>query len=265
MVTRYCLFSLATRDFRFVPGTQLVLDALESFSYLERQSVPQERRCSFLVHEAMIDDALKNTVASLGCELLFSARKYLDVLPKGTGKGSTLRKLCAHLDLAHEMVVTAGDTLNDLSMFQEGFSSIVVGGAEPALVHAVRDDKRVYLSSGEGCAGIIEGLAHYQFLKSEKPSIVHQEGTSDLVMVYHRLPFDELVNGERRRPKSPNGIIPPLLNFFTSGVEGSWVAWSQQASRSPNDFEVHVDVDVEKYPKLKAARIPFLAQDVELF
>ena len=247
------------------PGTQSVVDALESFSYLERQSVPQERRCSFLVHEAMIDDALRAVVASLGCELLFSARKYLDVLPKGVGKGATLRKLCAHLEFAHETVVTAGDTMNDLSMFQEGFSSIVVGGAEPALVHAVRDDKGVYLSSGEGCAGIIEGLAHYQFLKSEKPSVVHEEGTSDLVMVYHRLPFDELANGERRKPKSPNGIMPTLLNFFSSGVEGSWVAWSQQSSRTPSNFEVHVDVDVEKYPKLKAARIPLLAKDVDLF
>ena len=247
------------------PGTQVVLDALESFTYLERQSVPQERRCSFLVSEGMIDDELRAVVESLGCELLFSAHKYLDVLPKGIGKGATLRKLCNHLEFDHSIVVTAGDTLNDLSMFKENFSSIIVGGAEPALIHAVRDYEDVYLASGEGCAGIIEGLAHYQFLETQKPEIVHEVGKADLVMVYHRLPFDEMANGKRRKPKSPNGIMPTLLNFFTSGIKGSWVAWSQQPTRTPENFEVHVEVDTEKYPHLQAARIPLLAKDVDLF
>lgn len=247
------------------PGTQVVLDALESFTYLERQSVPQERRCSFLVNEGEISDNLRAVVDALGCELLFSAHKYLDVLPKGIGKGATLRKLCEHLELNHDMVVTAGDTLNDLSMFQEGFSSIVVGGAEPALIHAVRDCKQVYLSLAKGCAGIIEGLEYYKFLKSEKPALIHKAGKADLVMVYHRLPFDEMANGKRRKPKSPNGIIPTLLNFFTTGIKGSWVAWSSQPSRTPKNFEVQVDVDVAKYPYLQAARIPLLPKDVDLF
>ena len=247
------------------PGTQVVLDALESFTYLERQSVPQERRCSFLVNEGEISDNLRAVVDALGCELLFSAHKYLDVLPKGIGKGATLRKLCEHLELNHDMVVTAGDTLNDLSMFKEGFSSIVVGGAEPALIHAVRDCKQVYLSLAKGCAGIIEGLEYYKFLKSEKPALIHKAGKADLVMVYHRLPFDEMANGKRRKPKSPNGIIPTLLNFFTTGIKGSWVAWSSQPSRTPKNFEVQVDVDVAKYPYLQAARIPLLPKDVDLF
>ena len=59
-------------------------------------------------------------------------------------------------------------------------------------------------------------------------------GEAELVMVYHRLPYDELVvDGVtlQRRPKSPNGIMPTLLNFFAGGRKGSWVAWSQQASR----------------------------------
>ncbi len=247
------------------PGTQQVLSALEPFSYLTRQSVPQERRCSFFVNEGEIDDALKDTVESLGCELLFSAQKYLDILPKGIGKGSTLRKLCEHLNLHHDCIVTAGDTLNDLSMFKEGFASIVVGGAEPALIHEVHDCKEVYLASKEGCAGIIEGLKHYKFLTTEKPSILHKTGSSDLVMVYHRLPFDEMANGKRHKPKSPNGIIPTLLNFFTTGTKGSWVAWSLQATRTPENFEVNVEVDVNKYPHLQAARIPLLVKDVDLF
>lgn len=247
------------------PGTQVVLDALSTFDYLERQSVPQERRCSFLVREGLIDDRLREVVEALGCELLFSAQKYLDVLPKGIGKGSTLKKLCEHFNFKSQNVVTAGDTLNDLSMFKESFSSIVVGGAEPALIHAVCDCESVYLSCAEGCAGILEGLKHYQFLETQKPAVVQDVGRSDLVMVYHRLPFDELPNGTRRKPKSPNGIMPTLLNFFTSGIKGVWVAWSQQASRNPENFDVHVVVDADKYPNLHASRIPLLPHDVDLF
>lgn len=247
------------------PGTQQVLDALEPFGYLERQSVPQERRCSFFVRESLIDDALRAVVESLGCELLFSAHKYLDVLPKGTNKGATLKKLCEFLGLNPEQIIASGDTLSDLSMFKEGYSSIVVGGAEPALIYAVRDFTDVYLSTRSGCEGIIEGLSHYKFLNSEKPSFIHKAGKSDLVMVYHRLPFDELESGKRLKPKSPNGIIPTLLNFFTTGIKGSWVAWSLQPSRTPENFEVRVDVDVKKYPNLQAARIPLLANDVDLF
>ena len=42
-------------------------------------------------------------------------------------------------------------------------------------------------------------------------------GRSELVMVYHRLPYEESwENGElvRRRPTSPNGIMPTLMSFF---------------------------------------------------
>ena len=247
------------------PGTQQVLEALAPFTYLERQTVPQERRCSFFVHEGLIDDELRRVVDELGCELLFSAQQYLDVLPKGIGKGATLRRLCEQLGFGLESVVTAGDTLNDLSMFTAGFHGIVVGGAEPALAEAVRHFECTHLAVGEGCAGILEGLAHHKLLSGETPATADSLGESELVMVYHRLPFDETTEGKWRRPKSPNGIIPTLLNFFASGTAGSWVAWSQQPTREPEAFNVRVAIDEGKYPNLHAARIPLTANDVDLF
>ncbi|MES2407589.1 MAG: glucosylglycerol-phosphate synthase [Pseudomonadota bacterium] len=247
------------------PGTQKVLDALAQFTYLDRQNVPQERRCSFFVREGLIDDELRRVVDELGCELLFSAQRYLDVLPKGVGKGATLARLCEHLKLDPESVVTAGDTLNDLSMFTAGFQGIVVGGAEPALAEAVRHLPRTHIAAGEGCAGILEGLAHHQLLSGETPANADSLGESELVMVYHRLPFDESAEGKWKRPKSPNGIIPTLLNFFAGGTTGSWVAWSQQSSREPKNFNTRVAIDEKKYPHLHAARIPLTAHDVDLF
>jgi glucosylglycerol-phosphate synthase len=252
------------------PGSQVVLRALAGFPQLERQSVPQERRCSFLAGAPAVSPGLRAAVEELGCELLFSAGRYLDVLPRGVGKGPALRRLAqvAGFDLAH--VVVAGDTLNDLSLFESGFRGIAVGGSEPALVAKVKRMKHVFIADDQGCGGILDGLAHHG-LRAANPCTPAPEaarGKAELVMVYHRLPFDEAVEdgvAVRCRPKSPNGIMPTLLSLFSSGRTGSWVAWSQQDSRTPDGFEVHVPVDTERYPRLEAARIALTAGDVDQF
>ncbi|WP_051306638.1 glucosylglycerol-phosphate synthase [Massilia alkalitolerans] len=252
------------------PGSQAVLRALSGFPQLVRQSVPQERRCSFLASEDAVTPALQAAVEALGCELLFSAGRYLDVLPRGVGKGAALRRLAAAAGFDPASVVVAGDTLNDLSMFEAGFRGVVVGGAEPALVERVRRNARVHVASVEGCGGILEGLARHGMPlgATAAPSADPVSGEAELVMVYHRLPYDELVvDGVtlQRRPKSPNGIMPTLLNFFAGGRKGSWVAWSQQESRTPEGFDTHVAVDPQRYPQLKAARIALTGEDIELF
>ena len=54
---------------------------------------------------------------------------------------------------------------------------------------------------------------------------VAEPGKADLVMVYHRLPWRGVPRQgwqvTRRRPTSPNGIIPTLLSFFGDGRAGS--------------------------------------------
>ncbi|MCA1247368.1 glucosylglycerol-phosphate synthase [Massilia sp. MS-15] len=252
------------------PGSQAVLRALAGFPQLVRQSVPQERRCSFLATEDAITPALRAAVAALDCELLFSAGRYLDVLPRGVGKGMALRRLVTVAGFDPASVVVAGDTLNDLSMFETGLRGVAVGGAEPALVERVCRNPRVHLATAEGCGGILEGLAHHGMAAgaaSALPAPPAVDG-ADLVMVYHRLPYDELVVDGitlQRRPKSPNGIMPTLLNFFAGGRKGSWVAWSQQASRTPQGFDTHVAVDPQRYRQLKAARIALTREDIDLF
>ena len=252
------------------PGSQAVLKALAGFPHLQRQSVPQERRCSFLSSEAGLTPALRAAVDELGCDLLFSAGRYLDVLPRGVGKGSALRRLAEAAGFDPSHVVVAGDTLNDLSLFEAGFRGIAVGGAEPALVAGVRRMKHAYIAEGQGCDGILAGLAHHglPFADAGATAVEPARGKAELVMVYHRLPYDETVEdgvNVRRRPKSPNGIMPTLLSLFADGRTGSWVAWSQQASRAPAGFTIHEAVDAERYPHLEAARVALSAEDVDLF
>jgi len=251
------------------PGSQAVLKALAGFPGLTRQSVPQERRCSFLVGEHDVTPELRAAVDALDCDLLLSAGCYLDVLPRGVGKGPALLRLAEVAGFDPATVIVAGDTLNDLSMFETGLRGIVVGAAEPALVEQVRKWPHVHVASGEGCDGILEGLVRHGAAAAPSPAILPapREG-AELVMVYHRLPYDEVIEDgvlQHRRPRSPNGIIPTLLRFFAGERAGSWVAWSQQESRAPEGFQTHVAVDPERYPRLQAARIALTADDIDVF
>ncbi len=253
------------------PGPQAILQQLARFPLLRRQTVPQERRCSFLINEGGISDELRAVVEALDCDLLFSAGRYLDVLPRGVSKGATLHRLALAEGFDLESIVVAGDTLNDLSMYATGFKGIVVGGAEPALIESARKYPRVFIANDEGCGGILTGLAHHGAPVQEDAQATSRtdaRGEAELVMVYHRPPFDEVIeDGKevRKRPKSPNGIIPTLLGFFAGERTGSWVAWSMQDNRNPDGFERHVPVDIKRYPKLKVARVPLTADDVDIF
>ena len=131
------------------PGAQIVLQHLARFPALQRQTVPQERRCSFFLSEGGITDELRAAVEALDCDLLWSAGRYLDVLPRGVSKGAALSGLANAEGFDLETVIVAGDTLNDLSMYATGLRGIVVGGAEPALGEGGRQKGRAVIFQGE--------------------------------------------------------------------------------------------------------------------
>lgn len=253
------------------PGEHVVEDVMAAFDGLSRQEVPQERRCSFLCEPDAVTDEVQAAVKELSCDLLYSAGLYLDVLPPDVNKGRTLRDLVNHLGADPENVLVAGDTLNDLSMFEQGFIGVCVGESEPGLLDATESRARVYHATLSGCGGILEAIGHFGFLgphglAAEARDIL-KPGKSDLVIVYHRLPYEEVVeNGTliRRRPTSPNGIIPTLLSFFADGKAGSWVAWSVH-DPSVGAFETHTEVDTSRYARLRAARVQLTKQDVDIF
>lgn len=253
------------------PGEHRVAAAVAAVPGLLRQDKPQERRCSYFCTPEAVNDGLLQQVDALECDLLFSAGEYLDVLPRGVNKGSTLSRLVAHLDLDPDAVLVAGDTLNDLAMYREGYKGVCVGDSEPALLDATRTLSRVLHAQRAGAGGILEAMAHFGFLGEKSVAALSGRqrpmGNADLVMVYHRLPYEEVLEGgevKRRRPTSPNGIIPTLLNFFSNGVEGSWVAWSIHDADT-GAFVPHTAVDAERFPNLTAARVPLSSDEVDVF
>jgi hydroxymethylpyrimidine pyrophosphatase-like HAD family hydrolase len=99
---------------------------------------------------------------------------YLDILPRGVNKGSSLLNLINYLDINHEIVVTSGDSLNDLPLFQTGLKSIAVSNSEPKLVELVKQLENVYQSHLPGVLGIIDGLKFYKkFQLLLRPFPVH--------------------------------------------------------------------------------------------
>ncbi len=248
-------------------GAGAVRARLDGVAGLTPQQVPQERRCSYFYERPAVVEEVRGRLAGLPCEVLVSAGRYLDVLPPGVSKGSTLVRLVEQLGLPAKRVLVAGDTLNDLSLYLYGFPGVVVGNAEPALIEQVSGKAGVWVAGGDGARGILEGAAHHGLLDGiDLATAPDQTGEAQLVVAYHRLPFEEVVvDGERirRSPKSPNGIIPTLLGSFSRGRAGSWIAWSV-----PEDGEAlprHELVDPERYPNLIASRVPLADEDVQRF
>jgi HAD superfamily hydrolase (TIGR01484 family) len=100
-------------------------------------------------------------LADLHVEVLVSANVFLAVLPRGVNKGTTLRRVLDWLDADGDDCVVAGDSLNDLALFETGLRGIVVGNCEPALLRRVAGMEQVYRARGIGAAGVLEGLRHY--------------------------------------------------------------------------------------------------------
>ncbi|NNU79482.1 glucosylglycerol-phosphate synthase [Halovulum dunhuangense] len=90
---------------------------------------------------------------------------------------------------------------------------------------------------------------------------------SDLVIVYHRQPYEEVeVDGkiEYRENKSPNGIVPTLKSFFGRVDKGAWVAWKLAEDTSNPDFDRVVEIE-DSYGEYTVSRLPLTEEQVRSF
>lgn len=91
---------------------------------------------------------------------------------------------------------------------------------------------------------------------------------SNLVIVYHRQPYEEVVEDGKtvyREHASPNGIVPTLKSFFGTVEQGSWVAWKQvDTAKQQKSFERVVRIK-DSYGEYNVSRLPLTAAQVRSF
>lgn len=90
---------------------------------------------------------------------------------------------------------------------------------------------------------------------------------SDLVIVYHRQPYEEVEeNGETvlRENKSPNGIVPTLKSFFGTAEHAAWIAWKLADDPANPDFEKVVEIS-DAHGTYSVSRLPLTHEQVSSF
>ncbi|SFO84062.1 glucosylglycerol-phosphate synthase [Tranquillimonas alkanivorans] len=90
---------------------------------------------------------------------------------------------------------------------------------------------------------------------------------SELVIVYHRQPYEEVEEDGKivfKENKSPNGIVPTLKGFFGRVEKGAWVAWKHADDPSNPDFERVVEIE-DSYGKYSVSRLPLTPEQVKSF
>jgi len=139
--------------------------ALEEFPRLVLQpgEFQTERKVSYFLTGATADelaaiDALLRHY-DLACELVYSSREHLDILPRGINKGTAAQRLATEWQIDADSVIVCGDTANDLALFQQGFRGVVVANAHNDLKQLAGE--RVYLARRSHAAGVLEGLLHW--------------------------------------------------------------------------------------------------------
>jgi len=147
------------------PGRGKIEEMLSNLNGLVAQDVPQHRRCSYYVDDQAVLEQVKLNLSSMPVEIIYSADKFLDILPQGVNKGSSLKALIKYLGLDPLEVIVAGDTLNDLTMFQCGFKGVAVGNSEIKLLESINGTTDTFVATSAGAGGILEALLHFRIMR----------------------------------------------------------------------------------------------------
>lgn len=129
---------------------------------LQLQPIDPPYRVAYYYDPDTLQEKTLEKISTAGFDAILSCEMYLDIVPQGVNKGSSLLNLLNSLQLNHDNVITCGDSLNDLSLFETGLKSIAVGNSEIKLVAAIKNLANVYHSSFSGLQGIVDGLHFYK-------------------------------------------------------------------------------------------------------
>lgn len=88
----------------------------------------------------------------------------LDYLPKGISKHSAIEFIIKNHNLEKKECVFAGDSGNDLQVFNSDINSIVVNNCTKSVKDAVSSRKNIYISKEKYTSGVLEGCKFFKIL-----------------------------------------------------------------------------------------------------
>ena len=132
--------------------------ALSLHTHLQPLSDVAGRRRSFHYTDPERALCARRDVEAAGFDAIISHDIFFDVLPRGVSKGPTLLQVLSALSMPRERVLVAGDSLNDLSLFETGLRGVAVANSEPQLLTAVRTLPNVSLSEEPGAAAVLQAM-----------------------------------------------------------------------------------------------------------
>ncbi|MCA9262411.1 MAG: malto-oligosyltrehalose trehalohydrolase [Planctomycetales bacterium] len=163
-------------------------DRLSQFDNLTAQEAEKQgvHKLSFYVPADRLDDLVVKLETFLQEEaapysLIHSIDPFcgvglIDFLPTGVSKSYALDWWTDYTGHAHESIVFAGDSGNDLAAFTSGYRSIVVANADRRIARQAYDAHqqagwrdRLYLASRDSTTGIVEGCRWFGLLPAEPP------------------------------------------------------------------------------------------------
>lgn len=114
-----------------------------------------------------IVSGIKHQLEDVPAKVVYSVDKaksvgLVDILPEASGKAGALDFLAQLAGAKREEVVYAGDSGNDLDIFEAGFSGILVGNASVYLKERVdQGSSNIYVAKNEFAQGVLEGLRFF--------------------------------------------------------------------------------------------------------
>lgn len=102
--------------------------------------------------------AIREKLATVNANVDFTSSKpsFLEIVPRGVSKGEAIRRLAAHLNVATDEIMAAGDSFNDLEMLQTVGHGVAMGNAEQALKDVAR-----YVTDTNNDDGLAKAIEKY--------------------------------------------------------------------------------------------------------
>lgn len=134
------------------------IESIASSLNIERQPIKTSWRLAFYANEQemrKLEEKIREE--NINVDLVYSSGRDLDVLYRGINKGAALTYILNETQYNGDIIV-AGDSENDVSLFQLGLPAIAVGNACEA-IRNMEANAHIHYANGHAAEGVKEGWA----------------------------------------------------------------------------------------------------------